>query len=102
MDQLGLTLTPVLRKRCSRSVFAVWDGNENGFVENTFASGRRGMQRRNDRIAQSADLSARQPPASPAAYAPQAVNWTGFYIAAHAESTDPVSAFSNNLCDAGY
>jgi outer membrane immunogenic protein len=58
--------------------------------------------------AQPADLSARQPSASSAAYAPQAVNWAGFYIGAHlggawsdAEWTDPVSGLSNNLSDAG-
>jgi outer membrane immunogenic protein len=57
--------------------------------------------------AQSADLSARQP-AIPAAYTPQAVNWTGFYIGAHlggawgdVDWTDPVSGLRNNLSNAG-
>jgi outer membrane immunogenic protein len=56
--------------------------------------------------AHSADISARQP--ATAAYTPQAVNWTGFYIGGHVGGawgdvnwTDPVSGLSNNLANAG-
>jgi outer membrane immunogenic protein len=55
--------------------------------------------------AQAADLSTKPPPA---AYTPQAINWTGFYVGAHlggawsnANWTNPVSGLSDNLRKAG-
>ena len=62
--------------------------------------------------AQAADLSIKQPrtatKATPTAYIPQAINWTGFYVGAHlggawsrANWTTPVSGLSNNLTGGG-
>jgi outer membrane immunogenic protein len=62
--------------------------------------------------AESADLSRKQPRAAtatpPAAYTPQTVNWTGFYVGVHiggawsdANWTNPVSGLSNNLTGGG-
>jgi outer membrane immunogenic protein len=60
--------------------------------------------------AQAAVLSTRQPvtKAPPAAYIPQAMNWTGFYVGAHlggawgnANWTNPVSGLTNNLTAGG-
>jgi outer membrane immunogenic protein len=60
--------------------------------------------------AQAADLSTKPPTtkAPPAAYIPQAINWTGFYIGAHlggawsnANWTNPVSGLTDNLRNGG-
>ncbi len=58
--------------------------------------------------AQAADLSKPVTKAPPAAYVPQVVNWTGFYIGAHlggawsdASWTNPVSGLSNNFTNGG-
>jgi len=60
--------------------------------------------------AQAADLSTKGPvtKAPPAAYIPQAINWTGFYIGAHvggawsnANWTNPGSGLSDNLTAGG-
>jgi outer membrane immunogenic protein len=58
--------------------------------------------------AHAADLSTKQSRTPPAAYTPQAINWTGFYVGAHfggawsrANWTNPVSGLSDNLTSGG-
>src|SRR5258708_27668841 len=60
--------------------------------------------------AQAADLSTKPPAtkAPPAAFIPQATNWTGFYVGAHlggawrnATWTNPVSGLTHNLKNCG-